>query len=294
MIVASLLGTFMGMVVGGSSSPAPGAARPAERDAIRAHIDGIFEAYRAKDRTRLRATHGADWRGFLRPSPNVVRGLDAYMAEAESILGSPTRVLAHRMLEFDVLFHGDFALVSYVAALDLEREGVAVSDKLRVLDVYAKQDGRWNQVGSQVASHPAALAAERQQPQTLAPSDRAELLAAREAVWRAWFANDRGALAAAIPDDTVAINAAEEPWVGRDEILAGAQAFAAGGGKLLRLEFPRTEIRVYGDVAVLYVAYRLETESGGVRQATSGRGTEIFVRRDGRWVNVGWHLDSGR
>jgi hypothetical protein len=24
-----------------------------------------------------------------------------------------------------------------------------------------------------------------------------------------------------------------------------------------------------------------------------GRGTEVFVRRDGKWVDVGWHLDNG-
>jgi hypothetical protein len=35
-------------------------------------------------------------------------------------------------------------------------------------------------------------------------------------------------------------------------------------------------------------------ESNGQRQVSSGRGTEIFLRRGGCWVNPGWHLDSGR
>ncbi len=51
---------------------------------------------------------------------------------------------------------------------------------------------------------------------------------------------------------------------------------------------------MYGDVAVLYTSYELETEDAkGERQIQSGRGTEVFVKRAGRWVNPGWHLDAG-
>ena len=63
----------------------------------------------------------------------------------------------------------------------------------------------------------------------------------------------------------------------------------------MRLEYPRTEIRLYGDVAILYTTYVFEVESpDGKRETSAGRGTEIFVRRNGRWVNPGWHLDSGK
>lgn len=80
----------------------------------------------------------------------------------------------------------------------------------------------------------------------------------------------------------------------RQSVLSGAAGFAASGGKLLKLEFPRTEIQAFGDVAILYTTwtYRLEVE--GQQQTSSGRGTEIFVRREGQWVNSGWHLDSGK
>ena len=123
---------------------------------------------------------------------------------------------------------------------------------------------------------------------------RKELLAAREAVWRAWFANDRARLEVFIPEETVAINAAEERWLDRAAVLASAAEFAQQGGKLVHLEYPRTDIQLYGDVAILYTTYSFVVESQGKQQTVSGRGTEIFVRRGGAWVNSGWHLDSGR
>jgi ketosteroid isomerase-like protein len=212
----------------------PGEARPADRDAIRAHIEAIFRAYMRRDRAALRATHAAHWRGFIRPSRGIVRGLDD-----------------------------------------------------------AREGGHWNQAASQVATHPDTLAASRQEPRTLTPSDREGLLAAREAVWRAYFAGDAAHLAAVLPDETIAINAGEEDWAGRDALLAASRAFAANG-RLLRLEFPKTEIRVYGDVAVLYTTYAFEVEAAGERSSHAGRGTEVFVHRGGRWVNPGWHLDSGQ
>ena len=130
---------------------------------------------------------------------------------------------------------------------------------------------------------------------TASPSratDRDQLLAAREAVWRDWFAGDRAALEREVPPETIAISASESNWHNQKEILQSAAEFHAAGGKLLRLEFPRTEIQRFGDVAMLYSQYELETETNGKRSAESGRVTEIFVFRDGHWVNPGWHTDA--
>lgn len=295
----------------GSGGPVTGDHRPADRDAIRAHIEEIFRAYMRRDRATVRATHARDWRGFIRPSRSIVKGLDHYMREAEGILGSPGRLTAYEITEFDVLFRGDVALVPYVARIVWEEDGVAHPDRLRVLDVYAREAGRWNQVASQVATHPDALAAAAQEPRTLSAREKAELLAAREAVWRAYFAGDVAHLETVLPADTVAINAGpaggavssaaaaaeggggrDDDWPSRDALLAASRAFARDG-KLLSLRFPRTEIRAYGDVAILYTTYAYELETGGRPQRQEGRGTEVFVRRGGRWVNPGWHLDSG-
>jgi len=290
----SVLAILLGAATSATTAASvPGDRRPQDRDAIRAHIDEIFRAYMRRDRDTVRATHAVDWRGFIRPSRGVVRGIDQYMREAEGILGASGTLAAYEILEFDVLFHGDTALVPYIARVEWEEEGVRSSEALRIFDVYARQDGHWNQVGSQVAGHPDSLAHERQQPRTLTPSERQALLAAREAVWRAYFAGDVKHLEAVLPADLVAINAGEEAWPERSALLDASRSFARDG-RLVRLEFPRTDIRAYGDVAVLYTRYAYEIESGGQRQMQEGRGTEVFVHRDGRWVNPGWHLDSGR
>jgi len=64
------------------------------------------------------------------------------------------------------------------------------------------------------------------------------------------------------------------------------------GGKLVRLEFPKTEIQAYGDTAILYSEYVYEIEQAGKRSESSGKATEVFVNRDGVWVNPGWHIDA--
>ena len=121
---------------------------------------------------------------------------------------------------------------------------------------------------------------------------RQRILDTREAVWRAWFTNDRAALEKLIPEDVIAIEGGPD-WSHRAEILTGSKAFAESGGKLVRLEFPKTELQVYGNIAIVYTAYLVETESGGKRSTRTGRATEMFVRRGNDLVNVGWHMDSG-
>jgi ketosteroid isomerase-like protein len=121
---------------------------------------------------------------------------------------------------------------------------------------------------------------------------RAELLAAREAVWRAFFANDQARLAELLPAETLAINADSEPWLDRAGALAMAREWAAGGLKLLGLAFERTEVQRYADVAILFSNYRWTAEMGGKPASGAGRATEVFVRRAGKWVHTGWHLDT--
>src|SRR5207253_8451402 len=100
------------------------------------------------------------------------------------------------------------------------------------------------------------------------------LLDAREAVWRAYFAGDRATLEKLIPEETVAIEAGDNHWSKRQTILDGAANFAKSGGKLLKREFPKTEIQVYGFTAVVYSSYADELEAGGQRINQPGRGTE--------------------
>ena len=267
--------------------------RATDRAEIRAHIDSIFQAYIHKDRTAVRATHAPEWRGFLTNTESIVRGLDQYMEEAEIALSRPSGMTGYEMVDFDVTFYGDVALVPYIAELTVEIGGVEIFPRLRVLDVYSKLDGHWIQIASNTVLHPETQAAYRQYPRPLATAERRRLLEEREVMWRAWFANDREILESAVPEETLAISASSSDWTDRREVLDGAQRFADSGARLTRLEFPQTEIQTFGDVAILYTSYEYEIDDGGESRVFSGRGTEIFVNRDGRWLEVGWHLDAG-
>jgi Domain of unknown function (DUF4440) len=121
-----------------------------------------------------------------------------------------------------------------------------------------------------------------------------QLLHVRETVWRAWFAGDTKTLEELIPPESVVISGGEEKWKNQVDVLHSAAEFHANGGKLVRLEFPRTEVQHFGDVAIVWSQYLAETETNGKRSLDSGRITEIFVRRNGQWINPGWHADAGR
>jgi hypothetical protein len=125
-----------------------------------------------------------------------------------------------------------------------------------------------------------------------APDDGSTLLRVREAVWRSWFANDAKTLKELVPPETIVISAGEKQWKHQAAVLQSATEFHAQGGKLIRLQFPRTEIQHFGEVAILYSEYRLETEMHGKRSFSSGRATEIFVHHNGQWTNPGWHTDA--
>lgn len=118
-----------------------------------------------------------------------------------------------------------------------------------------------------------------------------EVLAVREAAWRAFFAGDVKALGEMLPQEFIGIGMEEAPFADLATTLEGARAFRAGGGRLVRLAFPETQAQRYGDVVVLYGRYEAVIESGGAERTMRGRLTELFVRRDGKWLHPGWHLD---
>ncbi len=121
---------------------------------------------------------------------------------------------------------------------------------------------------------------------------RQQLLAARDAVWQAWFSNDTAHLQKLLPPAVAAGQAdgTTNQWEDRRKTLDDAEQFVAGGGKLVKLEFPRTEIRLAGDVAVVFSTFEFETDRNGQQHTTRGRSTEVFVRRNGEWVNPLWYL----
>ena len=84
----------------------------------------------------------------------------------------------------------------------------------------------------------------------------------------------------------------EKEWKHQIDVLRSSSEFHSKGGKLVRLEFPRTEIQHFGDVAIIWSMYALETEVDGKRTSGSSRVTEIFVYQHGHWTNPGWHTDE--
>jgi len=269
--------------------------RAADREAIRAHIDRIFQAFINKNRDELRATHAANWLGYLEGSRKMIKGLEGYMSSTGNFdPKNPCGMSAYKMREFDMIFHGDAAFVTFVSDVESKCGSGPINKRaLRIADFYTKQNGAWIQTGSYTDVHPESVAEQYQQPRPLPESMKKSLLEAREAVWRAYFAGDRAKLEKLLPAELVTLEPGGS-WGNREAVFEGSKRFAASGGKLVRLEFPKTEIQVYGYAATVYSTYLYELENEGKRSTNTGRVTELFVYQNGAWVNPSWHMESAR
>src|SRR2546421_2248110 len=269
--------------------------RATDRTAIKAHIESIFQAFINKDLAKLRATHAENWFGYLEGSREMIKGIGGYMDWNQVDSKSPYGMKGYKFREFDMIFKGDAAFVCFVADVESNWPGAPPHRALRICDFYTKNDGKWIQNGSDTALDAESVEQQMAAPRPIGDQMKKRLLDAREAVWRAYFAGDRATLEKLIPEETIAIDPGGDPdWSGRQKILEGSAEFAKSGGKLIKLEFPKTEIQIYGMTAVIYSLYSYELETGGQRSTDTGRVTEIFVLRNGQWVNPGWHMDSGK
>ena len=118
-----------------------------------------------------------------------------------------------------------------------------------------------------------------------------EVLAARETAWRAYFAGDVKTLGDLLPPEFIGLGMTDGPFTGRAKTLDDARAFQQKGGRLVRLAFSETQAQHFGDVVVLYGRYEAVIQADGAERTVRGRLTEMFVRRDGKWLHPGWHLD---
>ena len=268
--------------------------RAADRAAIKAHIESIFQAFINKDNAALRATHAENWLGYLGDGRTMIKGIGDYMDWNTQDPKQPYGMKSYKFREFDMIFKGDAAFVCFVADVESNWPGNPQQQRvLRICDFYTKNDGKWIQSGSYTAPHPESTEAQMGAPRQIGDEMKKRLLSAREAVWRAYFAGDRATLEKLIPEETIAINSSGDAnWGRRQQVLGGSAEFAKNGGKLIKLEFPKTEIQMFGMTAVIYSIYSCELEVGGQRRTNTGRVTEVFVLRNGQWVNPGWHMDS--
>lgn len=283
--------------------------RDADRAAIRAHIESICQAFIDGDIEKIRATHTEDWRGFLESSRVPIKGIDEYMrangipwpqpANAPKRAANPNAAArGFKVFDFDVHFYSpELAVANFNVDFGRNSGGDFVTEvRYRIMDVYAKRQGQWNQAASHTVVAPAWRAQQMTLPATLSPPAKQQLLQAREAVWRAFFTNDQGQLDKLVPDETIVLEVGQEkPFMKKADILGAAKQLAQSGNKLVRLEFPQTEMQVYGDTAIIYTTYLYELENPqGGRHTSAGRATEIFVRRNGLWVNPGWHMTPAK
>src|SRR5882762_4792758 len=210
--------------------------RPADRAAIRAHIDRIFQAFIHKDPAELRATHAENWLGYLEGSREMIRGIDGYMNYSGYFEpNSPYGMTGYKMREFDMIFHGDAAFVAFVAEVDAKTPGGPFKRTLRITDFYTKQNGAWIQTGSDTDLHPESITEQHQTIRALSESEKKSLLEARESVWRAWFSGDRAALEKLLPAELLTIEPGNTAWGNRQTVFEGSARFAAAGSKLVRL-----------------------------------------------------------
>ena len=306
-LVFSIASFILGVALASTTTTASSATetdRAKDAAAIRAHIESIFQAFIDGDEQKIFNTHSEDWRGLLEGYPTPIKGIDEYMrangidwpkpANAPKSREPYAAGTTYKINDFDVHFYNpELAVVNFLSEFQRKDGNTAVTLRpLRIMDIYAKRKGNWIQVASHTAVDPDWRAQQMSQPRTITPEIRQRILAKREAVWRAWFANDRATLEKLIPAEAIAINDGEEGWADRAAILAEAKNFADSGGKLVKLEFPKTEIQAYGNTVLIYTTYVYETEMNGKRSTSSGRGTEMFVRRGDELVNVGWHLSQ--
>jgi hypothetical protein len=275
--------------------------RTADAEAIRAHIGSIFQAFIDRDEQKIYDTHSEDWRGLLEGTPAPIKGIDEYMRANGIDWPKPANApkpqsyfppgTGYKMSDFDVHFYSpELAVANFIGEFN-SKSGETLR-RFRIMDIYAKRKGNWIQVASHTAIDPDWRAEQMTKPLNVTPDMRQRVLAKRDAVWKAWFTNDRAALDKLIPEETIAINSDSEQWAGKATVLADAQAFADSGSKLVKLEFPKTEMQIYGNTVLVYTTYVYEIERNGQRTTTRGHATEMFVRRGDELVNVGWQLDD--
>jgi ketosteroid isomerase-like protein len=141
------------------------------------------------------------------------------------------------------------------------------------------------------ASSPLAAQAAPRLSGTLPANERATLDAIRRAVWVDWFTGDTAKLRRILTPELVAVSPDGAHWQSLGQTLAASAAYKASGARFVDVTFDSTTLHRFGDVVVMFSHYAVTTESGGQRAVQAGRATEVFVRRDGRWLHTSWHLD---
>ena len=129
-------------------------SQSSDKQQILDHIHSIFKAFLARDRDAIRAAHTTDWTGFQGPSTGIERGIEAYMANVEKSLDA-FEGTGFELIDTEVQLYGETAVVYYIARYDYKgTDGVVHGLPLRSIDIYRRDNGKWNQCGSHITPIP--------------------------------------------------------------------------------------------------------------------------------------------
>nr|AUN37301.1 hypothetical protein [uncultured bacterium] len=282
----------------GSNAPKDG--RDADRAAIMTEIGRITQAFIDGDNETVYKTHSEDWSGFLSdPQTIPIYGINEYLKgngitwplspSYKKPAPNPYPNLHYRITNSLITFvTNDVGVASFT--LDYPwRDGVNFT-RLRIMDVFTKRDGKWIQTASDTATDPQWKGDQASIPREPAENSKQAILATREAVWKAWFAGDVEKLGKMIPDEIVSVEGPKKEWENRAAMLAASKAFVASGARLIRLEFPKTDVQFYGNTIVLFTSYSYDIQKDGKKSTITGKGVETFIIRGQKLLNIGWIL----
>src|SRR5690242_15986677 len=139
---------------------------PTDAAAIRAEIEGITHAFVDGDIEKIYATHSADWRGFLEGTQKPIIGIDDYMkanglnwplpASYKKPAVNPNNTFGFTIPDFDVhLITPDVGVANFILDFGNKTKDVfTTTNRLRIMDVFAKRNGKWIQVASNTVVDP--------------------------------------------------------------------------------------------------------------------------------------------
>jgi len=138
----------------------------ADAAAIRAEIEGITQAFVDGDIEKIFATHSEDWRGFLEGTPKPIVGVSDYMkangldwplpANYKKRTPNPNNTFGFTIPDFDVhLVTRDVGVANFILDFGNRTDGkFTTTRRLRIMDVFARRNGKWIQVASNTVVDP--------------------------------------------------------------------------------------------------------------------------------------------
>ncbi|MGH9321036.1 MAG: nuclear transport factor 2 family protein [Vicinamibacteria bacterium] len=123
------------------------------------------------------------------------------------------------------------------------------------------------------------------QPGAASEEATKELLAIEHGLANAWVSKDRVFIAGVLADEWAVVDAAGDVRT-KQEVL---KEFDSGDLRLDAAKVENVEVRQFGDVAVVRGRSNSTGAYKGVSMTVALRFTDVFVKKDGRWLCIASH-----